>query len=207
MCRIVVESEKRVTNEGKSSKSGTSARAVLIALTVIFGLPIVIAWVLTVGPVEWRPRGTLNKGLLLKPPVILAGVRDAQGMAPGWSEKSDEWYLVALARPGCSEGCQELLAVTGKVKAALGKNINRVHRAVLHAGPGVPLTSAGIELWVDEAARTADNIIAAAGLEQLYQAVVIADSAGRAILVYPPPYNGPDILRDLKRLLRASAQP
>jgi len=97
--------------------------------------------------------------------------------------------------------------VTAKVKAALGKDMARVSRVVLHAGAGAPTINADIELWVDEQAGTADTLTEALALAKLYQAVLIVDYAGRAALAYPPPYNGSDILRDLSRLLRATKSP
>lgn len=196
-----------MNDASEQNRPPNSSRTVLIALALLFILPIVVAWFFTIGPVQWRPDNTINKGTLLQPPLALIGLKTAENKPLSWDKPPGKWYLVALARPGCSEGCQELLAVTAKVEAALGKDIVRVRRAVLHAGPGVPTMNADAVLWIDEQGATADAVAQALALSKLYQAVLIVDYAGRVALAYPPPYNGNDILRDLSRLLRTSKSP
>ena len=49
----------------------TRARLTLLAVSAVFLMPLLLAWIFAKGPIDWRPQSNLNYGVLLQPPLQL----------------------------------------------------------------------------------------------------------------------------------------
>jgi len=182
------------------------ARYTLLMLLAVFALPLLVAWILTMGPLDWRPTKTVNYGVLLAPPLRLNsyGVTDVTGAALTVAVARN-WFLVVLRNAACRESCQGLLQIAERIQIAVGRDIHRVNLALLGPDHNVPVPNR--QSWllpVD--GKLVDALRQATGEPQLETALLIVDHQGVVVLMYPPNEDGLGALSDLKRLLRASAR-
>lgn len=159
--------------------------------------PFAAALLIYYGPfgLAWLPQLPGSRELLREPIEL----------PPRWrSAEARPWQLVyATIRP-CEEQCVGHLARLLQVQLALGRDANRVQRAVWHVGalPEVrdpELASHGFD---DEGGS---GLVDALGAERLRDGrVYVADPRGAVILSYPPDVEQKELLRDLERLLSGS---
>ena len=185
----------------------TKTRATLLMLAAVFAIPLVLAWVLTRGPLDWRPTNTVNYGVLLEPPLQLKsyGVMDDTGAILSMDSIAGDWYLVVLRGVACTKACQRWLHIAERIKIAVGRDKPRVTLALLRPDDDEPVPRR--QSWllpVD--GRLIGALRRAMGEPQLDTVLLIVDHQGRVVLMYPPIEDGPGVLHDLKRLLRASAR-
>ncbi len=185
---------------------GRKARYTLLMLLAVFALPLLVAWIFTMGPLDWRPTKTVNYGVLLAPPLRLNsyGVTDVTGAALTVAVARN-WFLVVLHNAACSESCQGLLQIAKRIRIAVGRDIHRVNLALLGPDHSVPVPN-GQSWLLPVDGKLVDALRQATGEPQLETALLIVDHQGVVVLMYPPNEDGPGALHDLKRLLRASAR-
>jgi len=185
----------------------TKGGRTLLGLLAVFALPLLLAWVFTMGPLDWRPVKTVNHGVLLEPPLQLKsyGVMDAAGAALTVKAVARDWFLVVFHGTVCAEPCQDLLRIVERIQIAVGRDTHRVTLALL--GPDNDVPVAGGQNWLLPAdGKLVRELRRATGEPQLDTVLLIVDHRGRVILMYPPTEDGPGMLYDLKRLLRSSAR-
>jgi hypothetical protein len=104
----------------------------------------------------------------------------------------------------CEQQCAQHLGRLLQVQLALGRDRERVRRAVWHVGSLPQLGDAGLTAQPMESAAGKD-MVAALGAERIGDGrVFLADPRGNVILSYPPDVEQKELLRDLKRLLAGS---
>ncbi len=183
----------------------TKGRRTLLVIVTVFALPIVLAWLFAVGPLDWRPVNTVNHGMLLQPPLHLKsyGVMDAAGAELTVDAAARDWFLVVLHDAYCTEPCQTLLQIAERIQVAVGRDINRV--ALVSLGPEDDAQIPRGQPWLlPTDGKLIGALRRATGEPQLNIALLIVDYRGRIVLTYPPSEDGHGALDDLKRLLRAS---
>ncbi len=185
---------------------GRKARYTLLMLLAVFTLPLLVAWIFTMGPLDWRPTKTVNYGVLLAPPLRLNsyGVTDVTGAALTVTVARN-WFLVVLRNAACSESCQGLLQIAERIQIAVGRDKHRVNLALLGPDHNVPVPN-GQSWLLPVDGKLVDALRQATGEPQLETALLIVDHQGVVVLMYPPTEDGLGALHDLKRLLRASAR-
>ena len=185
----------------------TKARRTLLAIVAVFALPLVLAWLFTIGPLDWRPAKTVNYGVLLEPPLRLQsfGVMDGAGMGLNVGAVARDWFLVVLHAARCTDQCQSQLKIAERIQIAVGRDMSRITLALL--GPVNDVPAPRIESWLLPAdGKLISAVRRATGAPQFDSVLLIVDHRGRIILMYPPAEDGQGVLDDLKRLLRASAR-
>jgi cytochrome oxidase Cu insertion factor (SCO1/SenC/PrrC family) len=185
----------------------TKPRRTLLLILAVFALPLALAWVFTLGPVEWRPVGSVNNGVLLTPALSLKsyGVTDSAGAPLNLDAVAGDWFLVVLSDSRCMETCQHWIKVAEQIQIAVGRDMDRVEIAVL--GPveaGVPRS--GLNWLMRSGGELAEALNAAARQPVGDSVLLIVDYAGYVVLMYPPDEPGPGALKDLKRLLKATVR-
>ena len=185
----------------------SKARNTLLMLLAVFALPLLVAWIFTLGPLDWRPTRTVNYGVLLTPPLRLNsyGVMDATGAALTVDVVARNWFLVVLHNAACNEPCQELWQIAERLQIAVGRDMHRVTVALLGPDDNAPV-SRGQSWLLPADGKLVDALRLATDEPQLDTALLIVDHQGVVVLMYPPAGDGPGALYDLKRLLRASAR-
>jgi cytochrome oxidase Cu insertion factor (SCO1/SenC/PrrC family) len=185
-----------------------TARRTLLMLVTVFVLPVVLAWVFARGPSDWRPIKTTNYGVLLRPSLGLSshGVRDDTGAALAVDAVGGDWFLVVLHNTACTEPCRRWVQLAEYVQIAVGRDTPRVTVAVL--GPEDDAPTTGSQHWrLPPDGKLVGALRRAMGAPQLETTLLIVDHQGRVVLMYPTDEDGPGVLKDLKRLLRATAPP
>jgi hypothetical protein len=188
--------------------SGWRARCALLALFALFFVPIVGAFLLNALAPSWLPFGRVNHGELVQPPLEagLHALRPYDG--PDWPEvvAAAPWTLVYIDGPQCADSCQQALVSMRQARLALGKDADRVSRWWL-ASQMPDTRQIEFARQIDPGLRVGVfGHDAAVLVEQgTTPAVHLVDPAGYLILRYDVDIAS-SILKDLKRLLRISAQ-
>jgi hypothetical protein len=170
----------------------------LVAL-VVFG-PFALATLIYYSPWgrDWLPQLPGQRELLSTPVTLPPEwLPDAGGAPP--------WLLIYARMTPCEQQCAQDLDRLSRVQQALGKDQERVQRALWHAGETSPLPT-DPQLRVQRLDEGPGRGIAAAlGPERIGGGrVYVADPRGNVILSYPAGVEQKELLRDLKRLLAGS---
>ena len=153
------------------------------------------------------PEGKTNKGQLILPPKSLNQMTLTNGEQP-FSDASLEgrWAVMVLGSDDCSrQSCQEALYQTRQAHIALGKETDRVVR--VYVAEEVTVNKTFKQEHPDIFWLGADK---AALLKELdlkdwpTGRYFIVDPLGNVMMGYDPAQHGGDLLKDLKRLLKAS---
>lgn len=190
-----------------SRQGQVKARRTLLAIVGVFALPLVLAWLFAMGPLDWRPAGTVNHGVLLTPPLQLRshGVMDGAGAPLTLDAAASDWFVVVLRSTACGDPCQRWLQIAERVRIAVGRDTARVTIALL--GPDGDVPNLRAQRWLLPADDTLVEALPRATDEPLDAVLLIVDHRGHIVLTYPADEDGLGVLADLKRLLRASARP
>ncbi len=178
-----------------------------LQLALIFLMPTIamsLAWLMYFTGI-WVPDGRTNKGKLLLPPVQFAdlhlqenAINDTEGL----------WRVVVFGSTHCQEEqCIDSLYKTRQVHIALGKESERVTR--FYIAPEKPLPTPELETehpgiqWLK---ADKSHVQKALGVKNWPQnQIFIIDPLGNLIMGYQADQPGGDLLKDLKKLLKASS--
>jgi len=172
-------------------------RRQLLFIAAIFFVPLAAATWLYFSS-GWRPASGAQHGELIQPPRAL----HSPALRGSWS-------LVLLLAGPCDPACVASLEEIGRVRLALGKDIPRVRRVLLHDGrccePGLAVLGDPDVLVLAAAGADGEALRAlfppaADGGRRIY----IVDPHGNLVMGYPSAGAGRGLLKDLERLLRLS---
>ena len=169
--------------------------------------------------------GSKSNGDLIRPPVQLTELFEAQGNSDLANVWNDKWTLVVRTSERCEEGCKQALYTSRQLHISLNQQADRVQRILLidNFQDDADLMSFIekehhlLKVFVtDESALTGlDNAVASAigstrtplasGESPIVQFFLV-DPAGWAMMVYHHGHEGKGVLRDLKHLLRYSRE-
>jgi len=201
----------------RSSVGSLQRRGLLIlaAVTAVFVLPILLAWLLASGTIALLPKARVNHGSLIEPLLELGALTltaDADTMTP-LDRRFGEWTLAVIIEMPCGPACLDVLDRMRRVHLALREEMGRVQLAAFvdEQTPPAELRSLGA------AARTRVYRTNVPGLiERLRRAgaigedeagsnrLIVIDYAARAMMIFPARADMGGVLKDLRRLLRAS---
>ncbi|MGH8249448.1 MAG: hypothetical protein ACREVI_01925 [Steroidobacteraceae bacterium] len=187
-----------------------AGRRHLLLVALLFFAPLAFAAWIYFGS-GWRPGGSVQHGELVEPPrpLPLTPLLMPDGGVIASDALRGSWFLVHLVEGECDDRCLDALAESRRLRLALGRNMSRVTRVLLHsggccstdvqAGPGRDLLVLGAPGPEGAALR---NLFppAPGGGAGLY----IVDPRGSLILSYPATGRSRGLLEDLERLLRLS---
>lgn len=178
----------------------TNKRLQLIAIMLMFLVPIVVAFGLRQG--QWQPHKLRNNGVLVQPPQALAAdtplaVRDA---AFSWKDGQYRWTLLLIAGPDCAAACEQRMADAEKVWSLMTQKATRLRLAVL----GAEATPARLQRFVrlDFVESSAAPLQALRPAASDSVAAVVVDPAGLLMLRFDPGYDPSGVRQDLSRLIR-----
>lgn len=113
-----------------------SSRVALIVIASIFLLPLVLAWLMFSGVIDYRPTATRNLGQLVAPtvPVSWRGANETGSDTPLAEVFGDHWLVLHAVPRGCDEACLEAVSGLRQVHLAAGRDRDRIRLALLHRG-------------------------------------------------------------------------
>ena len=179
------------------------ALAILLIPALVMGL----AWFIYFTGIG-IPDGRTNKGTLISPPTAFDELQLHNG-----SEKINlaalegNWGVIVFGSSACDQAtCQESLYKTRQVHIALGKESDRLVRLyVAPKAPALPdelVTEHPKVFWLNS---TKAQIVKALNLKEWPEnQYFIVDPLGNIMMQYFPEQEGGDLLKDLRKLMKAS---
>lgn len=196
-------------------------RIMLIGLLLMTLLPLGAAVSLYYGA-PWMVEGArTNNGALLDPPGALDAMAlrqtDGDQLLPGEQRR---WRLLVFPGPECDEGCMEALTLLRQAHILLGRDDDRVVRLAVLTPADPPGLRQRLQARLPEmaivsgepgvlAATLADRVLRGPRVPEAdgdgpTSGVLTVDPLGNVILYHALDQIGPELLSDLKQLLRLS---
>lgn len=193
-------------------------RSTFLYLSLLFIVPLVLAsWmVLKKAPLSLH---TTNHGQLLQPPLQMQafGISLPKNRAVGdTQDEKNRWILLYVYPHPCDAQCEKALYDMRQVRTAMGKDIDRVERAILTASDSS--SDMQLEKWLQGpfhgtthlkiAQKTFSSFLQKKNESTTHkmriEGIYIVDPLGNLILFYPPAADAMGIFKDLTRLLKLS---
>ena len=192
----------------RSAPAQRRGRLILTGIAAVFVVPVIVAAILTMGPLEWQTTRTINYGILVKPALDLSsyGLTVQGEIEPNKRTVPGDWFLAVFYDKKCAAICERLIDQVNRIQNAIGRDRTRVNIVILSPEPMASNVEQPYWLLTD-GDRFIRELHRATNSQQKLPAVLIVDHRRRAALMYPPKDDAQDALRDLKRLLKSSAPP
>ncbi len=194
--------------ESAAPESPLKGRLVLLALFVVFFLPIFLAFALNVELPHWFPFGRSNHGQLVVPSERLdtSALSAVDGAPVGEALLQGKWTLLYVEPSACLAECDRAVYRMRQGRYAMGKDMERVQRLVV--------AHRSFAKDAAEKLRASDpalNVVAAApswtgrSLPGGKEAeIYIIDPQGYLVMWYRGDASPSGLIKDLKRLLKIS---
>lgn len=188
-------------------------RVALLVIAALFVLPLVAAWLMYRGVIDYTPRATRNLGQLVEPPVPLPWA-DTAANPVGESPESTfagHWVVLhAVPRP-CPDACLQAIVNLRQVHLASGRDQSRIRIALLQETGDAVLADQLLDIYpvfrlladprgtlrpmLDQVARRHGQPQGAAG------STFLVDPLGNVMMFYAAGSDPNHLKGDLKRLL------
>jgi len=120
-------------------KPQLSARATLLIIAALFFSPLILAWLMWIGVIEFNPVTTRNKGELIQPPVPVVWENSLVPVAQNGDSKSRQepagfekhWVILHVVPNPCSDDCLDTISALRQIHRAAGRNQSRIRIALL----------------------------------------------------------------------------
>ena len=116
-----------------------SPRLALVIIASLFALPLVLAWLLYSGTIEYRPVETRNFGMLVQPPapMLIEDFEKDDRVSVRRDELREHWVVVYVAPDPCSERCLQDVTALRQVHRAAGGASDVITEGVRFLSEGV----------------------------------------------------------------------
>ena len=195
-------------------KPRVSPRIALLTIAALFFLPLVLAWLMYTGTIEFRPHSTRNLGELVQPPVPVSWVSvRLDAAAPGSAEEafSSHWLILHAVPLPCPAACLAEVADLRQIHRAAGRQQSRIRLGLLHdleASDDIGAVQeiyAEFQLMQDPEGSLWKTLEQVAGQidppAPVRGSTYLIDPLGNIMLFYAAGYDPNDLKKDLKRLL------
>jgi hypothetical protein len=202
-------------------KLSLSPRLALLIIAAMFLFPLLFAWMMYTGKVEFKPISTRNLGSLVVPPIpvdwTVTSLLPLETNRAGHSKQSidelkEHWVLLQAVPEGCDETCLIKVSALRQIHLASGHKQTQFRLALL-LDQSSPADQAKnlltiypkYRLITDSSGLLQETL---AGIEQKFSTlnesaggVFMIDPAGNIMMYYQADGDPNDIKQDLKRLL------
>ena len=205
-------------------KRAFSPRTALLVIAGMFLLPLVLAWLMYIGAIDFKPASTRNLGQLVKPPVPiswedveLAPVMQKQAggeRTPAEPEQifNEHWVILNAIREPCGEECLREISALRQIHLASGRHRSRIRIALFLQQPfPSELESALHSIYAPFHLVSASSVHFQASLQRAASGVpspaapagssYLIDPLGNIMMVYASGADPNHLKKDLKRLL------
>jgi len=192
-----------------------SPRVALVVIASIFILPLILAWLMFTGVIDYRPDSTRNRGSLVQPPVPVSwvGVFETGAAADPAETFGEHWLILHAVPEPCDAACLDAITGLRQVHLASGRDRHRVRLALLHRGENPARLRQlydEFHLLEDPAGGLWRTLTSVAGQARPAQAApgatYLVDPLGNIMMFYAPGFDPNDLKTDLNRLLTWSKQ-
>lgn len=191
------------------------SRLKMIAVMLVFALPLFIAWIIYYNPGQFSPssapHGSLLQPIRSLPESFKLDVYDARLESSvaldGRELLAGHWTLLRLDDGRCDLACEADLFKMRQVRLSLGRDMERLNLVYLSS-----LAPTGEHLPDMLSRHPRLSVSSWSSEEEVYQrlffdladSVCLLDPLGHVVLCYTQRTNAKDMLKDLKRLLKVS---
>lgn len=198
------------------SKLSHHPKFVLLALILLFLIPLLLAWILYDRRYTFG-KGMVNHGHLITPPFAIDSLKfyDAKSQLLIKKVSNGKWLMLYLNPGSCNKLCQRGLHNLRQIRTATGKNRNRIERAIVTYQQNLPNPRLikllnqkyqGTKLFITSKqsfeTTVAKNVSIPYAVSQ--GSLYIVDPHGNVMMVYKSSADPIGIFKDLQRLLKAS---
>lgn len=193
------------------------SRKTIYLLAALFLTPMILAWIIFKSVDDWGPLATKNHGELIRPAKPLSDftLERQDGGKFDLQDLKHKWTIVYIGNKTCDQTCADILYKTRQSRLAQGKEIDRVNRVFvlnqihLSAAEKSTIAQSHPQLivvngnqqqlagFIRQFAIDGKDVPAA-------QRIYLVDPLGNLMMSYEPGFKGPDLIKDLERLLRIS---
>lgn len=197
-------------------KISITPRITLVIIAALFVLPLVLAWLMYIGAVEFQTESTRNKGILVSPPIPLDW-RQAFPVEAGTQPEAaledllKHWVVLYPLEGACDLDCEQHLSSIRQVHLASGRDRERLRLVVLFPDHAPADTANTVKTIYDKFIPAADTtgglrhaIKSASSSITRQGSTYLIDPLGNIMMVYPATSDPNDLKEDLKRLLKWS---
>ena len=188
-----------------------SPRTSLLIIAALFLLPLLLAWFMYSGAIEYKPSSTRNFGQLVEPPLPMAW--EDTVLMPGVVESdsgvsqvfSDHWVILYAVPDPCLELCFQEVTSLRQIHRASGRHQARVRIALLMREPSSEEletslldTYSQFHLISDPSGKLSARLEQATGGEG---SAYLIDPLGNIMMFYASGADPNHLKQDLNRLL------
>jgi hypothetical protein len=121
-------------------KFSLSPRLALLIIAAMFLLPLLLAWLMYSGSLDFKPTSTRNLGTLIEPPVpvdwtvtvLLSGETNlAVNPGQGIGVFDEHWVILQPVPEGCDDSCLKEVSNLRQIHRASGRQQFRIRLALL----------------------------------------------------------------------------
>ena len=188
------------------------SRAMLIAVFLLFFLPILLSWYLVFfTDYKHDAQSGTQHGILINPPRQLDNISLNDPMSGGNTSLHGKWTMFTFVNAECENYCKENLYRMRQIRLAMGKEMHRVQRASYFKD--INMARDIDKIFADYTGQLvaipdyADDAFLSAFVinDNIYDhAIFLIDPSGFLMMVYPETTDPSGIIKDLKKLLRIS---
>lgn len=179
-----------------------SSRAKLVLIMALFASPIVASFTVYH---FFPPEGGASYGELIAPaPMTSQAFAKPDGAPLRFAELQGKWLLVASDSGSCPADCVEKLTTLRQVRLALGRDAERISR-VFVVDDTRPLVPGALEAFGGTVvAVTPTGMALPTGPTNDRAHIYVVDPRGLVMMRFPARADTKRMMKDLKRLLKAS---
>ena len=181
-------------------KGKHTQRVLLVIIAAMFLLPLLLAWFMYTGTIDYKPGTTRNYGQLVTPPLPISWEAIEGGEA-----LREHWVILHPVPDPCSGDCISQVSALRQIHRASGRQQPRILIALLVDEPVAGDFSAMLNetypqfrLITDPSGDLQNSMQQAAAWNS---AVYLVDPLGNIMMAYPGGDDPNHLKQDLKRLL------
>jgi peroxiredoxin len=196
-------------------KISLSPRAALLMIAGIFLLPLLLAWLMYSGAIDFEPTSTRNFGQLVEPPIPMSWSPVSMGYRGEFRSAADSFdkhWVILLAVPArCSDHCLQEVSNLRQIHKASGRQRDRIRLALLlDAQSPAELESELLGLYsefhlVSDPSGVLAKLLGQAATPSSATAIAgnayLIDPLANIMMVYEAGSDPNHLRKDLKRLL------
>jgi len=187
----------------------------------MFLLPLMLAWLMYSGALNFEPASGRNLGTLIKPPVLI----DWHDMNPVNQQKDthsalttaadellEHWVILYPVPAICDAACQQRVSSLRQIHRAAGRHQSRVRLALLLDDTSTGETAEMLQAMYEKFTLIRDPVtnlrkalaaipVGAPGISETTGGIYLIDPLGNIMMYYAADADPNHIRKDLKRLL------
>ncbi len=180
----------------------TKNRLTIIFTAVLFMAPVVVAYLLSSGLIDYQPDATKNNGHFVSPLVKLADYSDE----PWVAGLDGHWTLIRRVPEGCDESCTALENDLHKYRLSLGHRSEKLNLMLMADGflnksPDQFSHIKKVTLAGNDKLQAMFNDLSSVSLTEGHGLYVVAPE-GYLMMAFTPENTSTQIIRDLSLLVK-----